>query len=69
MDPQSKEYFQEVFQRIYSTSQKSGFNIENNLYKLPDFNKVTDTDIFEGLCKAIFSIQAVWNDYEKNLRK
>ena len=66
MEIKSKEYFQELFSRVYSTLQKSGFDIEKNLPKLPDFNKLDDTDIFEGLCKAIFSIQAVWNNYEKN---
>jgi len=69
MEHKSQEYYQELFNRVYSTLQKSGFDVKNNLFQLPDFNKLTDVDIFEGLCRAIFSIQAVWNNYEKNFEQ
>lgn len=64
MNVKSKEYFEELFDRVCSTLQKNGFDVRSN--KFPNFNNSNDRKIFEGLCKAIFSIQAVWNDYEKN---
>lgn len=42
MEIKSKEYFKELFERVYSTLQKSGFDVEQNIFKLPDFNKLND---------------------------
>jgi len=58
--------YQELFDRVYSSLQKSGFDVEKNIYNFPDFKELNDTDIFKHLCRAIFTIQAVWHEYEEN---
>jgi len=63
----AKESYKELFQRISLTLKDSGYEMEDAVYFFPDFNKMDDRSIFEGLCKAIFTAQAKWESYERNL--
>jgi 3-methyladenine DNA glycosylase Tag len=63
----SKESYKELFKRVYSTLKDSGYEMKDIVYPFPDFKKMDDRSIFEGLCKAIFTAQAKWESYEKNL--
>lgn len=65
----TKEYFEELFNRVQTTLSENRFDIKNNVFRLPDFHKLDDKTIFKGLCRAIFSIQAVWKDYERSSDK
>lgn len=63
----SKESYKELYKRVCSTLKDSGFEMKDIVYPFPDFKKMDDRSIFEGLCKAIFTAQAKWGSYEKNL--
>jgi len=62
----TEESFKELFKRICATLKDSGYEMKDIVYPFPDFKKVDDRSIFEGLCKAIFSAQAKWETFEKN---
>jgi 3-methyladenine DNA glycosylase Tag len=63
----SKESYKELFKRVCSTLKDSGYEMKDVVYPFPDFMKMDDRSIFEGLCKAIFTAQAKWETIEKNL--
>ncbi|MDI7260732.1 MAG: DNA-3-methyladenine glycosylase I [Thermodesulfobacteriota bacterium] len=63
----SNESFKELYKRVCANLKDSGFDMEDVVYPFPDFKKIDDKSIFEGLCKAIFTAQAKWKSYEKNL--
>ena len=63
----TEESFKELFKKVCSTLKDSGYEMEDIVYPFPDFKKMDDRSIFEGLCKAIFTAQAKWESYEKNL--
>ena len=63
----SNESFKELYKRVCATLKDSGFDMEDVVYPFPDFKKMDDRTIFEGLCKAVFTAQAKWETFEKNL--
>ena len=63
----SKESHKKLYKRVCSTLKDSGFEMKDIVYPFPDFEKMDDRTIYEGLCKAIFTAQAKWESYEKNL--
>jgi len=63
----TNESFKELYKRVCSTLKDSGYEMEDIVYPFPDFKKMDDRTIFEGLCKAIFTAQAKWESYERNL--
>jgi len=65
----SEESYKELFRRVCSTLKDSRFEIKDAVYPFPDFHELDDRSIFEGLCKAIFTAQAKWENYERNLDK
>ena len=63
----SKESYKELYKRVCSTLKDLGFERKDIVYPFPDSKKMDDRTIFEGLCKAIFTAQAKWESYERNL--
>jgi len=64
-----KEYYLEFLERICKTMDESGYDWKSKIYSLPNFEDFDDRAIFEGLCFAILTIQAVWNTYESKMDK